>query len=720
MSIVNRQLSIEKVESRNDILLRTYIVLAAITGLGAIVFLRAAQVQVWEGKKWRAMADSLYVAMKPVEAPRGNIYAEDMSLMATSLPYYEVRWDATVIAEDTFQRYINDLANLLATKIDNGKTPGAWREMMVTARTKKDRYLLIGENMSYPQLKIMEQFPIFSKGRFKGGFVVTQQNKRQHPFQLMARRALGRYEISPSGDTTAIGIEGYYNEYLAGQDGMQRMERIGGGAWIPLDNVASVEPKQGRDIVTTLDINIQDVAESALLRSLQQYDAKWGCVIVMDVKTGAIKAMSNLGRQPDGTYFEDYNYAIAQSAEPGSTFKLATMMSLLEDDLIDLDDTIDINFGKQKFFDINIEDAVEHGITRTSIRHAFEISSNVGMVHLVEEAYAKPGREKRFLKNLESFRLGQKTDIKLDGEGKPYIKTRDESGWNRATTIFMSHGYELLITPLQMLSFYNAVANQGRYMQPYIVKEVMEYGKVAKTFKPKVLDRGIASTETLDKAKELLTGVINNGTAKEVMKDMKLQVAGKTGTAVMNYMAYRAGLEPKKYQASFVGFFPADKPLYSCIVVISNPTYGLYGGIVAAPVFRQIAERTYSLRHDVLPPLNASRSPKLPAGQLPSGMAGFKRDLKQVLFETGLSYEEKSQNPWAYLQAKGDTLRLLERTTQEALIPNVVGMGLRDAVYLMENRGIKVRAVGVGKVRSQSVRPGQRARDARNITLILG
>jgi cell division protein FtsI (penicillin-binding protein 3) len=476
------------------------------------------------------------------------------------------------------------------------------------------------------------------------------------------------------------------------------------------------------DVVTTIDVNIQDVAESALLRAMETYRAMGGCVVVMEVGTGAIRAMANLGRTETNEYWETYNFATSMSTEPGSTFKLATMLALLEDNLISLEDTVDLEGGRARFYDQQMEDSYLHGLQKVSVQKAFELSSNIGMGKLVEKHYTQNRDIEGFLERLRDFRLDKPTGIDLENEPNPYIKSPRNAAdnWSGITLPWMSTGYELRMTPLQQLAFYNAVANGGKLMRPYLVEEIRDNTETHKRYEPQVLKRRIASSSSIETVTAMLEGVVKSGTASNIYTD-RYRIAGKTGTSIMNYSQYLAGQAPKKYQASFAGFFPADKPLYSCIVVIYEPESGFYGGTVAAPVFRAIADRCYAGAFYAHAPLPKKPEAPLPNQQLPDFQVGFLEDFRTIFKKLRLKPEANGDReaPLALLRAENDTLKYYTRTWKKEQVPNVVGMGLRDAVFLLENQGIRVHSVGVGKVKSQSVKPGQNARSVRSITLIL-
>ncbi len=491
---------------------------------------------------------------------------------------------------------------------------------------------------------------------------------------------------------------------------------------MPVNDISKIEPRAGKDIVTTINVDIQDVTERALLKTLQENEADHGCAIVMEVATGEIKAIANIGFNEDRTqYWEDYNYAVGERVEPGSTFKLAAIMALMEDGYVKLDDTVNLNNGKWKFYDEDMEDAAYHGMYLTTIEKAFEMSSNVGIAKLTNKFYnGTIDQQKAFINRLDEFVLTKPTSVEIDGERDPFIKDPNHEDWSGISVPWMSIGYELELSPLQLLTFYNAVANQGQMMKPQIVKEIRAYGDLVEAFEPTVVKRRIASPETLKMATHLLTRVVagKRGTAHSI-HTTQYQIAGKTGTSIMNYKAHKERKEPKRYRASFAGFFPAEKPVYSCIVVVTNPRKGLYGGRVAAPVFREIADYCYAVATNTHERTNNGDVVYTDA-TLPRLQVGEKQDLKYLMDYLNMPYVDQSTTNWAAGLVENDSLTLLTRNIQEDVVPNVVGMGLKDALYLLENRRLRVRVVGVGKVKSQSVKPGRSIRSVQTITLVLG
>lgn len=731
----------EPIDVKNAILWRIYVVML-IMGIGALVIiLRVGSIQYIEGDELKAKADSMYLALRPVEAPRGNILAADGSLLATSLPYFELRMDMKIVPRDTFLHYLDTLSACLAKYIDGEYTIGAYRNRLARAYDNQNRYFLIRRNVSYLELQRILSFPLFNKGsRNENGLIIEKMSKRQYPFRMLAHRTIGYTRVHETRDannkvvvingvtqydTISVGLENSFEHILAGEAGERLMQRIGSNIWIPINDLSRIEPRAGKDIVTTIDINIQDVAERSLLKKLKEHDADHGCVIVMEVETGEIKAIANIGKtgtddEGNRKYWEDYNYAIAENSEPGSTFKLATMLALFEDGYVKPSDTINLNRGKIKFYDEDLEDAMYHNLTMTTVGRAFEVSSNVGMAKLTNKYYNKTKADQnRFIGHLKNMFLDRPTGVQIKGEREPFIKTPDRKDWSGITIPWMSFGYELELSPLQQLTLYNAVANDGRMMRPQIVKEIRSYGIVEKQIPPDIIKRRIVSEQTIKYAKDLLIRVVKNGTAKNIRAE-HYTIAGKTGTTIMNYKEHKQKKVPKRYRSSFAGFFPAEKPKYSCIVVITNPRANGYGGgTVAAPVFKAISDNCYARAIDVHEPINKKKV-VYTKEKLPDLQVGFKQDLKVVLEHLEMPFDDKSSTIWTVGVRDSAVLSLLTRNMREEVVPNVVGMGLRDALFLLENRKLRVNVVGSGKVKSQSVKPGRNIKTVQTITLVLG
>ncbi len=707
---------------KNEVLLRVYSVAAVVLVVAVVILTRLFQLTVTDSQKWEAKADSLYVKLVDVPTQRGNILADDGSLLATSLPFFDIHFDAK--AEGLTPEIFNDqavdsLSWMLSTYIDQQFTPGAYRQWFNTLReadpkTRGIRYVPIAKALPYSKMMLIKTFPIFREGRHKGGFIAEQTSRRERPFKILAQRTIG---YTQREGALPVGIEGSFFSILEGQKEntpQQLMLRVPGDIYIPINDLADIEPASGDDVVTTLDINIQDAAETALLNACQTHNANHGCAIVMEVKTGKIRAMANIGRSDsEGKkgYWETYNYAVGERVEPGSMFKLASFMAMMEaGGLDDFDEKIPVYKGKVKIYNEELTDAEPHGLDSMTVRQIFAHSSNVGTATLAQKYFkSKPAA---FVQQLRDFSLDMPTGIEIGGEENPLIKNPDDpkSEWSGTTLPWMSIGYEILLTPLQLLSFYNSVANDGRLMKPYLVQRTEHYGETIKEFKPYTVKRSIASPKTIRKAKELLREVVISGTAKSI-NTSNYQIAGKTGTAQLNYHKFKVG-KGLTHQAGFCGFFPADDPVYSCIVVISEPERGGYHGAeVAAPVFRQIADKCYAMKAELHKPVNAEKPLALKNSQLPSYDAGSQKDLKESLRWLGLDFESATDlSDWGVIVPKDSLgLTMQNRIVGDKNIPSVIGMGLKDAIYLLENRGCRVKVEGVGKVRSQSLTPGTKA-----------
>lgn len=701
------------VNFKNEVLIRVYIVTLGVLMVALVIIFKAGRLAFSEGDFWRKEAAKKTMAYRDVLGERGNILSEDGSLLATSIPYFDVYWDAAVakkrLKEDEIKLGLDSLSQYLAYYIAPQSTPGAWKDYLWYELNRGSHYSLIAKELTYEKVQLLKTFPIFRNGKFNAGLIINRDNKRAHPFKMLALRTLGYVkdaEVAGEKDIE-VGLEGRFNKVLSGGTEKVLMQRVGNEMWSPVNDLTDIEPRNGEDIVTTLDINIQDITQTALLNSLTRFQAEHGTAIVMEVKTGKIKAVANIGMTKEG-YWEDYNYGIGMAIEPGSTFKLASMMSLLEDKAIKLSDTVDIMNGRRQYFNEVMEDHERTNKRLVTIKEAFSASSNVGVSSLVFKNYQdKPAA---FIKHLKDFMLTLPTGVEIEGEAPPYFKdpNNPSDAWSGITLPWMSIGYELKVTPLQLLTFYNSVANNGVLMRPYLVNSIQKYGEVKKQFKPAIVKQEIASKATLEQARELLEAVVEmpGGTAYH-LRTPQYRFAGKTGTAQLNYGKNIGAKHTGGYQGSFVGYFPADNPIYSCIVVVSKPKFGFYGGIVAAPVFREIADKLMASNIALSDPINIKGKPVASIATLPDDV-GYKDDLVKAMTAFKMKYEIANKDEdWSVLRAKGDTLNVLPRNVNnKKLIPSVVGMGLKDALYLLENRGLKVRFSGYGKVVAQSINPG--------------
>lgn len=705
---------------KNEILWRIYAVMVILILIAITIFVRTAQIQIVEGPYWKTKRDSIHVDLRPVRGERGSIMARDGSMLASSLPFYEIRMDtkASAMTDKLFEENLDSLVACLMPWVkDRFSTKEDFKANLQSARIIGNRYYFIARGVSYPELQKIKTFPLLKLGPYKGGLIVNRLSRRSKPYNMLAHRTIGYVT-----EDRKVGLEESFDNILQGASEMRLMQRVAGGYWIPLEDISDIEPKRGDDIVTTIDIDIQDITGNALLKALKANDAAHGCAIVMDVKTGAIRAIANIGKTENGNYYEDYNYAIGTKSEPGSTFKLATMMALLEDGFVDLNDTIALNKGQYEFYGEEMKDASFHGLDSATVRTAFEISSNVGIAQMAFNYYEAKGKRKQFVKRLEQFHLNEKTNIEITGEEIPYIKSPKVTAdkWSGTTVPWMAIGYEMELTPLQLLNLYNSVANGGKMMKPYLVSEVQRFGKTIETFEPEVIDNQIARPSTIKKVQQLLEGVVENGTANNI-KPITYRIAGKTGTAQRNYSKIKKG-ERLKYQASFAGYFPANNPAYSCIVVITDPNTGqFYGSQVAAPVFKEIADKCYV--KETKSQIAINQNPKVPLTyqKLPVYSLGYRKDFEVALNYLDLKYNKDVLTDWIVMDIDSSSMLLQPRVEKvKKVVPNVIGMGLRDAIYKMEEKGIRIYVVkGKGKVVSQSVKAGREIKMGMRVYLTL-
>ena len=683
---------------RANILLRVYLAFGLIVLFALAVFLRLGQVQFVQGHKWKAMADSLSTKYMAVEATRGNIYSNDGSLLATSIPEYELRMDmfAGGIAEDkVFNEKVDSLAFKLA-QLFQDKTAKDYSRILRKGRQDSARYVLIRRKVNYADLKTVRTFPLYNIGKFSGGLIAVQQNKRILPFQALAARTIGYKNANVAN---GVGLEGAYNQYINGETGRRLMQRIAGGVYVPVNDEEEVAPKDGADIISTIDINMQDLAQSALQKQLIKSDADHGAVILMEVATGEVRAVANFSKVSTGVYQEKFNYAIAGNQDPGSTFKLASYMALLEDKLVDTNSLIGTGYyqipGKL------ITDS-HPKIETVTVKRAFEESSNAAIAKLINTHYGNDPI--KFTDHLYDWHLNEKMVLQIPGEAQPVVKNpKTNKSWNKNMTLpQMAYGYEMQLTPLKMLSFYNAVANNGKYVAPIFVKEIRRLGNPIEQFKARVINEEICSEVTLSKIKKMLEGVVTQGSGKQFVYNPLYKIAGKTGTAQVadGNKGYKA---KKQYQASFVGYFPADKPKYSLIVVINDPKGGYYGGSVSGPVFREIADRVYASDMQVYSDVPVrlvgnTGNPPTKAGQSKATQKVYKAFGFKPLFASKSEY-------YNTIDTSAGTI-FQENSERKGVMPNVAGMGLKDALYLLGNAGLKTKVTGSGKVIRQSVQAG--------------
>lgn len=681
---------------RNQIITRSGIVyfmmlLVAFVILGSVVYM-----QVVEREKWEEMSDKYIFRISEVPASRGDILAHDGRLLASSVPHYNIRMDTRASDASTWNNGIDGLASGLS-RMFGDKSATEWKKSLNDARKSGNRYFLVKRRVDYETMLRMKRLPIFREGQYRGGMIAEVEDMRVLLNQDLAARTIGYVNLGE--EVTAVGIEGAFNPELAGTNGVAVKQRLTGGDWITVRSEKSLPSVNGSDVLTTIDIDLQDVASSALEKQLIKHDAHHGCAVVMEVKTGDIRAIVNLEQGGDGNYRERYNYAIGESTEPGSTFKLPVMMAALEDGLIDTSDIVDTGEGVVEFYGKKIRDSKEGGFGRLTVKEVFENSSNVGTSKVITQVYKDNPQD--FVDRLYSFGLNEKLGIQLVGEGEPLIRYPGDKLWSGLTLPQMSYGYEVMMTPLQILTFYNAVANDGKLVKPRFVSAIMKNGQLQKQLPVIESNRSLASKSTIEKAKIMMEGVVERGTAMN-LRNTEYKIAGKTGTAQIANAntGYRSGTR-MLYQASFVGYFPAENPLYSIIVVVNAPSNGVYyGNIVAGTVFREISDKIYATRF--FKEQEGERE-KLSIAEVG---AGYMPDLNIVLRNIGDGAVKGVDGNWASVSGEKGNERYTAVVSEADYVPDVTNMSLRDAMFFLEDNGYRVRYSGKGKVKRQSPEPG--------------
>ena len=663
------------VEDKN-ISYRIYLVAFFLFIMAVAIAVKLTNIQWVEGDYYRKLAKERTVKNFVIPANKGNIYSADGSLLATSIPNYEIRFDAVAPKTEVFEKNIKQLADSLGKLLN--KSSDTFERELRRARVNKSRYFLVARDLSYTEYIAIKSFPLFNLGAYKGGIIVEQETVREHPIGKIAERTIGYIGRDVNGHINPVGVEGAYSNYLNGKDGRILKQKIAKGQWKPISDVNQVEPQDGYDVISTIDVFIQDIAHHALLKQLEEYQADHGCVVVMETKTGYVKAISNLGRnEKTGMYSERLNYAVRESHEPGSTFKLVDLMALLDDKLVDTSAVFDSKGGEIKYFGKSVRDSHKGGYGKISLARGFEVSSNTVMVQAVYNNYKS--NPTQFVNHINSYGLNRKLGIGFNGEGAPYIPQPSDRSWSKLSLPWMAYGYGVSVTPLQTLAYYNAVANNGEMVKPLFVSEIKEWNKTIKKYDKVVLNPKICSQETIHKLKAILENVVRRGTGSKLYsKDFSM--AGKTGTAQVNYA--KAGGAEKYYASSFVGYFPADHPKYSCIVVVHKPNTtnnNYYGADVAGPVFKRIAQKIFTDSPTTNEIKNLNRK---------------------------IQKQESNYNSY-YAKAQ----------KKIKSIPNVRGMAGMDAVALLENLGLKVKAIGIGKVKKQSLQAGENIN--KNATIIL-
>ena len=661
--------------TETNILNRLYFIAGCMFVFALAVVFKLCTIQFVQGDYYNALAEERTVKNHEIPANRGNVYSADGSLLATSIPKYDIRLDVVQPKQVTFNKYIKPLSDSLAKY--TGKSSSYHQNSITKARSSKNRYFLLARNISYSDYIRLRNFPMLQLGAIKGGLIVEQTTRREHPMGGIAERTIGYERIDEDDNVTRAGIDGAFGmKYLRGVNGSRLKQKIGNGQWKPIVDYNQEEPQDGYDVYTTIDVNIQDIAHHSLLGQLEKYEAEHGCAVVMDVKTGEIKAISNLGRNKNGNYYERLNYAVGESHEPGSTFKVMAFMAALEDKVIDTSTIVNTFQGTKRFYGRTISDSRGHG--EISAARALEVSSNIGLATIIDEAYSK--QPKKFINRLKGWNLHEPLGVSIIGEGIPDIAEPGKENWSRNALPSMAYGYNLRMTPLQTLTFYNAIANDGEMVKPRFIKAVKEFDREVEVFDKEVLNQKICSDKTLGEIRDILKNIVIRGTGSRMYSE-NFSMAGKTGTARTDYGNYEEWRKDRKYVSSFAGYFPADNPKYSCIVVIHKPStkVGFYGADVSGPVFKRIAQKIYT----ETPLIDEVES------------------LEVVNTEVEASFE-------AYYDIAN---------TYKTIMPDVVGLPAMDALALLENMGLKVKLQGVGVVRNQSIIKGEKVK--RNQVVVL-
>ncbi len=691
-------------ELRRDILWRVYLCFIGMVLICSAVLGRVFYIQHVQGKYWRALSDSLHQKYVDLSAERGTIYSEDGNMLSTSVPFFNIYidFDADGLREKNGKRFRENLdsLSLCLANLFKDQSAATYKKQLLQGYKSDDRYYLLQRNLNFDQYKQLRNFPLVRQGRNKSGFITDASSKRMNPFGLLANRTIGLSRDNAQN----VGLERTYDSLLRGENGRRLVRYLNAGTYIPVEGY-EIDPENGKDILTTIDVNTQDIAENALLSMMLENECEHGTCIVMETSTGKIKAMANLGRQSDGSYWEDLNYAI-RASEPGSTFKLATLLSLLEDHQVKLTDHLNIEGGTWKIGTRTVHDAEKQEESDVTVEQAFEHSSNVGMAKLVVAHYAQ--HPQQFVDDLRKLRLNQVTGVDLAGETSPIIKSPKSKTWSASTLPWMAFGYEVLVSPLQTLTLYNAVANNGRMMKPYLVNAIQYAGGIDKENQPVVLQDKICSDQTLADLRTCLEGVCTKGTGKTAFKNTFYTIAGKTGTALVANGS--RGYADHIYQSSFAGYFPANHPRYTCIVVIKNKPFAkkYLGAAVAGPVFREVADKLMAMEARMPDSLQlASYTGLVRKDSTAYYYAGSTDEIKNVFYNLQMPYADSSHgNKWSGVYRQNNQPLVKAKNEEKKQIPDLKGMGLKDALFLLESRDIKVGCRGTGKVKQQSIAAG--------------
>lgn len=714
---------------------RLSIVYLLVAAAFVVVLVRAVYLKTAEKDFWVSLEQQRILRDKELLAKRGDIYAIDSEsgeylLLATTEPQYDVYVDLgggkvlkkgketfeLTISEQKFNEGLNGLCDSLSKMLSyrsNAKSSAYYRKYFKQKRKQGRRYVLVAQKVPQEELERMKTFPVIGyknkkkkRYAFVGAVHYEEGYKRVYPYFPMARRTIGINVTNNGCDTCYNGIDGAFSKYLTGIHGTRKERKINKDEWVPIDVNEKIKTIDGYDVVTTLDVSLQELAENSLRSCLDSNDAESGCVVLMEVETGYVRAISSLTLNKDGEYVENDNIAISHSFEPGSTFKIVTAMMLLDKGFADISDSVPTGVKYFNGSEKPIRDVGEVNRGLVSFERALEISSNVGISQLVYNIYGRSDRRKEFRKDLMEYFRFERLNMDIDvHEPAPKIKSSE----NMTDLLRMSFGYVSSVTPLQMLTFYNAIANNGKMVKPMFVQSIISNGKEIERFEPEVINEKICKQETRDKIHNVLKGVVQNGTGRR-LKSASYGIAGKSGTAEIGYEKKNASIQ---HRASFVGYFPADSPKYSCIVVISRPQKNrTHGGDLAAPVFRDLSDRVVGTRIDFN---NISRNDSLV--QFPIIRYGNNKDF--VAFCKSLGLIAPSVNAqWVRGKEFDGKCVLREQKLSDGIVPNVVGLSIKDAVYMLENMGMRVRFSGKGKVVKQSVAAGSKIDKKHNLIVL--
>ena len=688
---------------KRDILWRVYLSFILIVLVCILIIGKAFYIQQVQGKYWRSLSDSLHQRIIEIPAARGTIYSEDGQMLSTNIPQFDIYIDFRVspLHEKSgllFRTHIDSLSLSLAALFKD-KSAEKYKEELTNAYEASVGNYELRKKISYREYLQLVKFPLFKLGRYKSGMIAEEKNIRLNPYENIGYRTIGL-----ARDENKVGLEKSYDTVLNGRNGRQLVRAIAGGVTVPVqEGEFEIAPEIGKDIVSTIDVFIQEVTEKALMNMMVKNEAQTGVAIVMEVKTGKIKAIANLGKVGEGKYSEDLNYAITPT-EPGSTFKLVTLLSALEDGKVNLNSRVNLEGGVWKVSGQTVYDSEKHGKFDASILEAFEESSNVGMAKIAMMHYSNNVNE--YFKHLTKLRLDSTSGLDLVGERQPRLVKPGSRLWGPTTLPWMAFGYNIEITPLQTLNLYNSIANNGIMMRPYLVNSIQEEGKIIKSISPKVYNAQLCKPSTIRDLRIALEGVCINGTGKTLFKNSLYKVAGKTGTAKVanGNKGYGEGI----FQSSFAGYFPADNPQYTIVVIIKNKPHAanFYGASVAGPVFKEIADRLYSTyiqnKLDIAPVFSVKDSSLF-------NYSISKISLQTIAKQLSIPYQDSSlaSNNWIQLEGKGKNLKAATQMISDTTMPNMTGMKLQDALWLCEKKGLLVKCVGKGKVVKQSIAQGE-------------